>query len=77
VQLVVSTAQNAVAFAAGRQRFYPGIGAHLQALYASVSAAASRRSAPRKAATWSAVRRDPGAERDQAGAGGAGRVMSR
>jgi len=37
-QLIVSTAQNAVAFAAGRQRFYPGIGAHLQALYASVSA---------------------------------------
>ena len=37
-QLVASTMSNAIAFAAGRQRFYPGIGAHLQALYAAVSA---------------------------------------
>jgi predicted dehydrogenase len=36
-QLVTSTIRNAVAFASGRQRFYPGIGAHLRALYESVS----------------------------------------
>lgn len=36
-QLVTATAQNTIAFARGRQRFYPGIGAHLQALYAQVS----------------------------------------
>ena len=38
VQLVSATARNTVAFATGRQRFYPGIGAHLQALYAAVAA---------------------------------------
>ncbi|MGH7292745.1 MAG: Gfo/Idh/MocA family protein, partial [Myxococcota bacterium] len=36
-QLVSATAQNTIAFARGRQRFYPGIGAHLRALYAQVS----------------------------------------
>jgi predicted dehydrogenase len=38
VQLVSATARNTVAFATGRQRFYPGIGAHLRALYAAVAA---------------------------------------
>ena len=33
-----ATVQNAIAFAAGTQRFYPGIGAHLRALYAQVAA---------------------------------------
>jgi predicted dehydrogenase len=37
-QLLWATARNGVAFAAGRQRFYPGIGAHLKALYARVAA---------------------------------------
>ena len=37
-QLVTATLQNAVAFASGRQRFYPGIGAHLKALYDAVAA---------------------------------------
>ena len=36
-QLVTATARNALAFATGRQRFYPGIGGHLQALYAAVA----------------------------------------
>jgi predicted dehydrogenase len=36
-QLIVATAQNTIAFAAGRQRFYPGIGAHLRALYEQVA----------------------------------------
>ncbi len=37
-QLVTATVHNAAAFATGRQRFYPGIGAHLTALYAAVAA---------------------------------------
>lgn len=37
-QLVTATARNTIAFATGKQRFYPGIGAHLQALYAAVAA---------------------------------------
>jgi predicted dehydrogenase len=37
-QLLGATVRNGVAFIAGRQRFYPGIGAHLAALYASVAA---------------------------------------
>ena len=37
-QLMAATARNAVAYATGRQRFYPGIGAHLRALYAAVAA---------------------------------------
>ena len=37
-QLVAATARNTVAYATGRQRFYPGIGAHLRALYAAVAA---------------------------------------
>jgi predicted dehydrogenase len=36
-QLVGATVRNGVAFVAGRQRFYPGIGAHLKALYQSVA----------------------------------------
>lgn len=36
VQLVTATARNAVAYATGRQRFYPGIGLHLAALYDAV-----------------------------------------
>ncbi|MEO8604513.1 MAG: Gfo/Idh/MocA family oxidoreductase [bacterium] len=36
-QLTTSTVRNVVAFARGKQRFYPGIGRHLEALYASVS----------------------------------------
>lgn len=38
VQLVSSTARNAIAYATGKQRFYPGIGLHLRALYAAVAA---------------------------------------
>lgn len=38
VQLVSATARNAVAYATGKQRFYPGIGLHLAALYAAVAA---------------------------------------
>lgn len=37
-QLLAATARNAIAFATGRQRFYPGIGAHLRQLYAQVAA---------------------------------------
>lgn len=37
-QLLAATARNAVAYATGRQRFYPGIGRHLALLYASVAA---------------------------------------
>jgi predicted dehydrogenase len=37
-QLLVATVQNAIAFATGRQRYYPGIGAHLRALYAALAA---------------------------------------
>lgn len=37
-QLMTATARNALAYAIGRQRFYPGIGAHLQELYAQVAA---------------------------------------
>jgi predicted dehydrogenase len=37
VQLVTSTARNAVAYATGKQRFYPGIGMHLAALYDAVA----------------------------------------
>ncbi len=37
-QLIGSTATNTIAYATGKQRFYPGIGAHMQRLYASVSA---------------------------------------
>jgi predicted dehydrogenase len=36
-QLLAATVRNGIAFVAGRQRFYPGIGAHLKALYASVA----------------------------------------
>jgi len=36
-QLSTSTVRNVIAFATGKQRFYPGIGRHLAALYASVS----------------------------------------
>ena len=38
VQLVTSTVRNAVAYATGKQRFYPGIGLHLAALYEAVAA---------------------------------------
>jgi predicted dehydrogenase len=37
-QLVAATVSNAVSYASGRQRFYPGIGLHLQALYGAVAA---------------------------------------
>jgi hypothetical protein len=30
--------RNAIAYATGKQRFYPGIGAHLNRLYAAVAA---------------------------------------
>ena len=36
-QLTAATVRNAIAYATGKQRFYPGIGRHLEALYASVS----------------------------------------
>jgi predicted dehydrogenase len=36
-QLLGATVRNGIAFLAGRQRYYPGIGAHLEALYASVA----------------------------------------
>jgi len=36
-QLVTSTASNTVAYVTGKQRLYPGIGAHLTQLYASLS----------------------------------------
>jgi hypothetical protein len=38
VQLVSATVRNTLAYASGRQRFYPGIGRHLEALYAAVAA---------------------------------------
>ncbi len=37
-QLVGSTVANTVAYVSGKQKFYPGIGAHLEALYASLAA---------------------------------------
>jgi predicted dehydrogenase len=37
-QLIAATVRNGVAFVTGKQRFYPGIGAHLAQLYASVAA---------------------------------------
>jgi predicted dehydrogenase len=37
-QLLAATLTNGVAFVTGRQRFYPGIGAHLTELYARVAA---------------------------------------
>lgn len=37
-QLCAATVRNTVAFAMGRQRFYPGIGGHLRALYEAVAA---------------------------------------
>lgn len=37
-QMLAATVRNGLAFLAGRQRFYPGIGAHLRALYAAVAA---------------------------------------
>jgi hypothetical protein len=37
-QLLSATTRNTVAYVAGRQRFYPGIGLHLRALYAAVAA---------------------------------------
>ncbi len=37
-QLVGATASNTFAYVSGKQRFYPGIGGHLQSLYASVAA---------------------------------------
>lgn len=37
-QLVTATVRNAIAYVTGKQRFYPGIGRHLQALYAAVAA---------------------------------------
>jgi len=37
-QLLSATVQNVLAYASGRQRFYPGIGAHLRALYSAVAA---------------------------------------
>lgn len=36
-QLVASTVTNGIAFAMGKQRYYPGIGAHLAQLYRSVA----------------------------------------
>jgi predicted dehydrogenase len=38
LQLLTSTVRNAIAYATGKQRFYPGIGAHLNRLYAAVAA---------------------------------------
>jgi predicted dehydrogenase len=37
-QLLVGTASNTLAYVTGKQRLYPGIGAHLAQLYASVAA---------------------------------------
>jgi 2-alkyl-3-oxoalkanoate reductase len=37
-QLLWATTRNGIAFAAGRQRYYPGIGAHLRCLYENVAA---------------------------------------
>ena len=39
-QLVVATARNTVSFIMGRQRLYPGIGAHLRLLYDQMAAGA-------------------------------------
>jgi 2-alkyl-3-oxoalkanoate reductase len=36
-QLLLATGRNGIAFAAGRQRYYPGIGAHLRCLYENVA----------------------------------------
>jgi hypothetical protein len=36
-QLMSATVRNTLAYARGRQRFYPGIGAHLRALYEQVT----------------------------------------
>lgn len=36
-QLLWATGRNGIAFAAGRQRYYPGIGAHLRCLYENVA----------------------------------------
>lgn len=36
-QLIGSTVRNAIAYATGKQRFYPGIGLHLRALYAALA----------------------------------------
>lgn len=36
-QLVVATARNTVDFVTGRQRFYPGMGAHFRALYRALA----------------------------------------
>lgn len=38
VQLGTATVRNVIAYASGKQRFYPGIGRHLETLYASVAA---------------------------------------
>lgn len=38
LQLLASTVRNGVAFATGKQRYYPGIGGHLARLYESVAA---------------------------------------
>jgi predicted dehydrogenase len=38
-QLVMATARNTVDFVTGRQRFYPGMGAHFRALYRALAAA--------------------------------------
>jgi predicted dehydrogenase len=40
LQLTTATVQNAIAYASGKQRFYPGIGIHLRELYARVAAGA-------------------------------------
>jgi predicted dehydrogenase len=37
-QLLTATGRNTIAYASGRQRFYPGIGHHLRQLYAAVAA---------------------------------------
>jgi hypothetical protein len=36
-QLIWATLENGVAFATGKQRYYPGIGVHLRQLYENVS----------------------------------------
>ncbi|MFN8643952.1 MAG: Gfo/Idh/MocA family oxidoreductase [Candidatus Binatia bacterium] len=38
IQLVRATVRNGIAYATGAQRFYPGIGLHLRALYAAAAA---------------------------------------
>lgn len=37
-QLLASTVKNGIAFVTGKQRYYPGIGAHLRRLYANLAA---------------------------------------